>query len=484
LPLCLILHQFTSAQQQPGTAVNQQDEVVTLDVAALGAPGAFKILRSGDKQEINRYVTKVYPLAHANPYELLPYLRTIAALEKGNVVTAWVPKPGEKALSWIQVNVPDFQIPSIDEAVKAYDVPDFASIPGDIKFSYRTKYRSAVEIADFIRVSTLSPDGLIKGDPTTNTIYVQDSPSDFLRVFAQIQFYDIPAPQIDLEVSIIELAEVDQTSLGLDWDAWKTALGGAANLASTSAHVEPAVGPDLNSNSRTFEGLLSIDATAAARFLNYLVDRGKARVRTRTNLTVTTGTAASIASGIGVPSYSYTYEPTRQRSILTKVPGTANSEGFSVTIVPTIAMKAARMEVALALRSPVAIDKTGTPVYSDQEVLAEMTLEQNQLLRVGGVRRGVETVQRKGFPLLKDIPLIKYLFSNETRLIRESELYVFIRPTWTAPLLPDVDSMKIDKSFNAQPISDLLRNNPELSISGEDAALLERYFGSLEQARH
>lgn len=472
-----------AAQDQPVVADNNQDEVISLARPVGGDVDSFKILRSGNKAEINRYVTRVYTLQHANPYEILPYLRTIAALEKGSVVTAWNPQPnGGKPLAWIQVNVPDFQIASIDAAVAAYDVPEFASIPGDVKFSYRTKYRSAVDVAEFIRTTTLSPDGLIRGDAATNTIYVQDSPSDFRRVLAQIEFYDIPVAQLDVEVSIIELTEVDQTSLGLDWDAWKSALSGGATIASSSAHVEPAAGGTLDSASRSFDGILSVDATAAARFLNYLVDKGKARIHSRTNLTVTNGTVATVQSGTDVPSYVYTFNKDMGRSILTRTAGTAApaGEGLSLALAPDIAMTTARLQVALALRSPVAISKTGDPIFSEQEVRAELSLQEGQLYKLGGVRRGVETVQRKGIPLLGDIPVLGYLFSNEVRLVRESELYVFLRPTWTAPRLPQSDSMQADVPGAARYIADIVRDNPNLSISPEDAALLDRYFASKE----
>lgn len=485
IPAALIASLATcaAAQTQPPAAINSQDEIVNIDRAVASDTESLKILRSGDKAEINRYVTKVYELKHANPYEILPYLRTIATLEKGNVITAWNPKPDAKPKAWIQVNVPDFQIPSIDAAVSAYDVADFASIPGDIHFSYRTKYRSAVEVADFIRVTTLSGDGLIRGDGSTNTIFIRDSPSDFRRVLAQIEFYDVPAPQVDVEVSIIELTNVDQTSLGLDWDAWKSALSGSANLAASSSKVEPGTGGVLDSQSRSFDGLLSIDATAAARFLNYLVDTGTAKVRARTNLTVTNGTLASVTSGTDVPAYSYVFNAAQGKSILTRQPSTGTGEGLTVALVPNIGMTGARLDVAISLRSPVAIAKTGDPIYSEQEVTAELTLEQDQLYKMGGVRRGVETKQRKGLPLLRDIPVIKYLFSNEVTFIRETEVYVFLKPKWTSPRIPAMDSMQVDQPLQAKYIADILKENPNLSISPEDAAILDRYFTSQEEKK-
>jgi type II secretory pathway component GspD/PulD (secretin) len=301
-------------------------------------------------------------------------------------------------------------------------------------------------------------------------------------VFGQIQFYDVPAPQLEVEVLIIELTELDQTVLGLDWDAWKTALSGSAAAASFSSRLESA-GDAFNSSGRGLSGILSIDATAAARFLNYLVDKGKATIRARTTLAVTNQSLGTVVSGIGVPTYKYVYDPAIGKSVLTSIPPTGDvpGEGIALAMVPTIAMDAARLEVTVAMRSPVAIDKTGLPIFSQQEFTAELTLEQEQLQKIGGIRRGVQTIQRKGFPGLKDIPGIKYLFSSEARIIRESEVYIFLQPRWTSPRLPQLDGMRAGEAVPADLIAGILQQNPNLQISAEDAALLQRYFENTQQ---
>lgn len=471
------------AQQQPAVAQNSQDEAVQIVRSASPEAESFKILRSNDKAEINRYVTKVYPLRHANPMEILPYLRTATALERGTVSTAWNPQPDGSHLAWIQVNVPEFQIPYLDAAVAAYDVENFASIPGDIRFSYRTKYRSAVEVADFIRGTVLSGDGFIKGDAVTNTIYVNDSPSDFRRVLAQIEFYDIPAPQVDVEVTLIELTNVDQTSLGLDWDAWKSSLSGKLDLTAASGRTERD-GVVTNTTARGSDAILSLDATAAAKFLNYLVDRGKAEVRARTNITVANGTVATLTSGTQMPEFQYSFSKDSGKSTLKEeaaTPADPAAEGLTLALRPVIATEAARLGVDITMRSPVALGKTGAPIYSTQTVGADLTLAQDQLVKLGGLRRRTEAKQEKGIPGLRSIPGLKWLFANETTVLRETELYVFLKPTWTTPVLPAIDGMQVDKPTAAVYVAEILKTNPNLTISPEDAALLQRYFDAGEK---
>jgi hypothetical protein len=145
-------------------------------------------------------------------------------------------------------------------------------------------------------------------------------------------------------------------------------------------------------------------------------------------------------------------------------------------MVPHIAMKAAGLEVAMTMRSPVGVDKSGDVIFSEQEMQADLILVPDELHRLGSVRRGVVAVERKGVPLLKSIPLVRYLFSSEVRIIRETELFVFVRPTWTSPLLPAKDAMKIDTPLVAEQVKDILGANPNLSMSPEDTAVLERYL--------
>lgn len=155
---------------------------------------------------------------------MFPYIKAIVDLEKGSLNTARNAGPDGNIRAWLQVNVPEFQMPYIDQAVAAYDVPDFISAPGFVAFAYCTQHRSAAEVEAFVTRSTRTGEGKMTSDAATNTIYFQESPSDFKRVFASILFSDIPFPQVDLDLQLVELTQLCQSSLGLFWDAWKIRL--------------------------------------------------------------------------------------------------------------------------------------------------------------------------------------------------------------------------------------------------------------------
>jgi type II secretory pathway component GspD/PulD (secretin) len=467
-------------QVQPPQAVNNQDERLNFDRAVNANTDEFKILRSDDKQQINQYVTKVYHLEHANPFEIYPYIKGIVSLERGTVATAQNPGPDGRMRRWIQVNVPAFLIPSLDQAIAAYDVPNFISAPGFVAFAYRTRHRNAVEVADFIRGSTLlTPDTKIVADKHTNTIYFQESPSDFKRVYSSILFTDIPQPEIDLELTVVELTEVNDRELGLDWDAWKSLVGGKLTGSANAMLSDTNATPEVSGHGSAWNGAASVGATVLAEFLNYLVDEGKAEVRARTNLTVRNGATGHLDSTSDIANTDYTAAPNGE-GLYNLDEKSRSFEGIDILVSPNVAMQSVGLDVHIKLRSPVGFNDAGNVLFSDQKVESHLTLEDGQLARIAGLKRGVVASKTSGVWGLKLVPLVKYLFSKETDIIRDSEVVVFLRPTWSASKLPNTHWQDFHKLVEAFEIKDLLKTNPHLQMSAEDARILQEYFDEVD----
>ena len=60
------------------------------------------------------------------------------------------------------------------------------------------------------------------------------------------------------------------------------------------------------------------------------------------------------------------------------------------------------------------IDNTTlTPRTSKKELKSNYSLKRGEILVLSGINKNVEYSKRNGIPLLKDIPILKYLFSIE-----------------------------------------------------------------------
>jgi type II secretory pathway component GspD/PulD (secretin) len=70
----------------------------------------------------------------------------------------------------------------------------------------------------------------------------------------------------------------------------------------------------------------------------------------------------------------------------------------------------------------------GIPSKKSTEVTTELICEDGQSIFIGGLIKSGSTQQRDAVPLLGNIPVLGYLFSNTTQTVSASETVVIITP--------------------------------------------------------
>jgi len=68
------------------------------------------------------------------------------------------------------------------------------------------------------------------------------------------------------------------------------------------------------------------------------------------------------------------------------------------------------------------------PVTADRSAQTEITVKSGRTVVLGGLIREKMVESDSGIPLLKDIPIIGYLFTNKSDTKSRSELLVFLTP--------------------------------------------------------
>ena len=71
----------------------------------------------------------------------------------------------------------------------------------------------------------------------------------------------------------------------------------------------------------------------------------------------------------------------------------------------------------------------GTPGISTNEASSEMLIKDGQTVVIGGIYMVSKTDNENGIPLLKDIPLLGWLFKNNVKQENKNELLIFVTPT-------------------------------------------------------
>lgn len=392
----------------------------------------------------NNYVVQMFPIRNARAIEIQSYLLRPLAFEGGTaeVMGAEGVKDADgNPVQYLFVTAPDFMMPGIAELVAACDRPgfkffdatglDFGSGPGAVR--YVAKHRTASELTRILAGTELGNIGAFLfppfADDSTNSIYIVDNPTDIADNLAALAMFDQPPLQLELEVIAYEIEEGNRAKVGLDWDFWKGALVGSVDYEMPGDGDNP-----FDPNKDVFSSALSLDASSFANFLNYTSQRGSSKVLTSTRITVvnsedvpgggarsTATTAPAVISA--TTTIPYFNAPSGEESLDTTF------EGIRVEILPFIGTESITLKINAIVNSQVGFSKAkDIPLIATSSVNTVVALKGDAPLILGGLNKQTVVDSRVGIPLLKDIPVIQYLFSKESTGRTRSEVILVLKP--------------------------------------------------------
>jgi type II secretory pathway component GspD/PulD (secretin) len=263
-----------------------------------------------------------------------------------------------------------------------------------------------------------------------------DNPADMADNLAALAMFDRPPLQLELEVFIYEISEGDRGKLGLDWDSWKRFTTGSFEYGSGSGSAF------FDKDTDTYSTLLTLDARVLADFLNYTVQSGTSKVLTSTKLTMVnsedvagglsgggrgsaTATPAVVSSTVAIPYTTSEGSAGREETVGTDMA----EEGVTVSILPYIGSESTTISVDVTVSSLVGYSKdTDIPLISSRKVNSLVNVKDGEPIILGGLEKTNNVTSRVGLPFLKDIPVIQYLFSKESKDTTKSKVIISIKP--------------------------------------------------------
>lgn len=321
-------------------------------------------------------------------------------------------------------------------------------------------------------------------DETTNAVIVTTFPHNWTEIEATIRQLDKMPRQVLIEVLVAEIQLSDDMRLGLD-----LALRGGhfrvANQTLSTASPTPttiaaptfspagaiAVGGLPAAGLTAFTSNISdffavLNALAADSRVNVLSnphvmtsENKKAVINVSDSIPIVTsqqtGTALTPATGAPTPTGSL------NQTVEYK------DAGIILTVTPRIGE---RGTVALDVKQEVndigaEEPPTGSKRIIKREVETSVVLLNNQTLVLGGLIRERRALEGRGIPLLKDIPILGYLFGTKVRTVTKTELLLLITPRVIGTAL---DAGRItDQMRRATPdIDRAIRNAPRPPTPG------------------
>jgi general secretion pathway protein D len=318
-------------------------------------------------------------------------------------------------------------------------------------------------------------EGLVEGqvrfiaDETTNAVIVTTFPRNWAEIEATIRQLDRMPRQVLIEVLVAEITLSDDFRFGIDWALRKPirAAQQAINpstptITSPETRIPPEVALALPAGGLTG---LAFETGEFFALLNTLASDNRVNVLSSPHVLTTENKKAVINVSDSIPIVTSQQVPiggttTQTAQNTTSVVGTQSVEyrdaGVILTVTPRIGEKGT---VALDVKQEVndigaAEPPTGSRRIIKREAETSVVLINNQTLVLGGLIRERTSIEDRGIPLLKDIPILGYLFGAKVRTLNKTELVIVITPRVIGTPL---DAARVTE--------DILRSNPEAAVS-------------------
>jgi general secretion pathway protein D len=282
-----------------------------------------------------------------------------------------------------------------------------------------------------LRDAVKSRQGRVTADPNTNSIIVI-APPDVQKLYEQlIRTLDKRRPQVLLECTIVTVDTTGNYQFGVEIGHEggigrnKTVTFSSFGLSTPDAatgalSITPGVG---------FNGAL-ISSDIADIILRALQQNTRARVSSAPRILVNDNSLGTLSSLNEFPYASINASQT----VATTSFGSYAQAGTEITITPHISESdylQLEFSVLLSSFSGDPVTESGTtlpPPRKSDSVQSSVTIPDGSTIVVGGLNSHSLNTSVDAIPILGDIPLLKYLVSNRTKMDTTSTLFVFIRP--------------------------------------------------------
>lgn len=282
----------------------------------------------------------------------------------------------------------------------------------------RPTYVSADSIRTLV-TPLLTPNvGRLEVDPRGNRLFVTDFPSNLDAVEARLLEIDRPQEQVLIEARILQLTLDEKTRVGIDWEVLQDDLNARAQF--------PVLG-ELDPGLRgTFGDLVSRDFLVTVEALS---EFGQTDLLSSPRIVVKNGGSGTINVGSQVPYITVDTREGPSGDVINRFERvTIVDVGVSLVVKAQIHEDGMiTMDVRPEVSSVVGFS-AGIPVVETSSAESRMTVANGRSLILGGLNRKEVRRTRKGIPILKDIPLLKYLFSSTSDQEIRTELAIILTP--------------------------------------------------------
>src|SRR5256885_2457084 len=294
----------------------------------------------------------------------------------------------------------------------------------------KLNYANAAELTTPLG-ATLSKRGSVQVEKRTNSLIITDLPSNLDAVSQMAAQLDSETPQIEITAKLVDVDATAIQSLGVQWNHGVIKSQFFVDANDKARRLNPAVSP--SGNEVMGGGVNAPVASPAARLtvglfekfgdleaqLQVLASQNKANIISNPRITTVDNREAKIVVGQKIPL------------IVQDVAGNPVSQlqtvGIQLKVTPHLTSE---KKIIMDLHPEVSDLASGATVQggliiNTSEADTRVMVDDGQTAVIGGLIRTNETMVHVGVPILKDIPIVNWLFSSKTTSKQNRELIIF-----------------------------------------------------------
>jgi general secretion pathway protein D len=267
-------------------------------------------------------------------------------------------------------------------------------------------------------------------NPTDNSLLILATPEEYESILRLLHELDVPPRQVLIEARIYEVRLTGAFSWGLT-----TYL---QNKDSTSGDgTNPGRTPKGSTSGSAglilSAGMMIGQSKELLALLNTREIATQTKVISSPSVVATDSIPASINVGVDVPTLTSQAVTDAQQSGSSLFANTINNRRTGVTLNITARVNPSgvvTLQINQEVSSPQAPDPGGiqSPSFSNRSVNTQVTVQDGDLVAIGGIISETSGGSSAGVPFLHRVPVLGYAFGSKSTNKERTELIIFITP--------------------------------------------------------
>jgi len=278
----------------------------------------------------------------------------------------------------------------------------------------------------------------IAPDPATNSIIINASRSDYLRLKEVIDELDVKRRQVLVEATLLEVRLTEEEGFGVELQGalgqenggllGQTNFGGLSNLLTNPSALSDLTLAAASTGTLTLPGGIVIPSQAA--LVSAFSNNSNVNVLSSPNILATDNEEAEIIVGENVPFVtSSSTDPTNLNNTFNSIE--RQDVGITLRITPQISRgDYVNLSIFVEISNvvPDTRNSPNGPTTTIRTTETTVEVKDGQMIVTGGLIADNITKSDRGVPFFKDIPFFGQLFRTDGSTQTRNNLLVFITP--------------------------------------------------------